>query len=211
MDKQDTTGLSCGGRKKLIYNRCRAVFYEFLKLVIDDCAATNCRFWSPGQKKFALYICEKNELETEIILRKGTYKYVDFLRSDGLIYQFFIYSRWLTQIRYRPVRIAYKRYQQIAEGVNDGKRYMRRGTFQAARETTYLDYVPALMEMFPDMRESLIRKIIIRGCTNILNNMRVERDVNLQSAAHKLKFLVYMYRPYKGKKKNEEGIKEPAQ
>lgn len=209
--KIDTSKMKYGGKKMHAFRRCRSLFFEFLRLVIDDCIQTNCRFWSPGQKKWALYICEKTALEIDIILKKGIYEFVDVIKSEGLIYQFFIYSRWIGQIRNRPVRIGYSKYRELAERVNRGKRYVLRGPMPEIRETTFRDYVPRLMELYPDLTEGLIRKIIIRGCQNIFNNLRLEKDVLLCSPRQNVKFLIYMYRPYKRKTDEQKSIQEPAQ
>lgn len=128
--KQDIDASTWGlrGNKREISKRCRAVFIDFLGLVIKDCIENNVRFYSPGNRNFQLFINEKPAWETEKIYKKikKVYRHVDLIGSDGKIYQFVLYSRFIGYKAYRPVRIGQKDYRRIVELVNAGKRYFER-------------------------------------------------------------------------------------
>lgn len=104
------------------------IFFDFLKLVIDDCINRNAKFISPSRYWWALYIKEKRKKSLEQIVKNGkTYNDVDFIRSDGKIYEFVFYSPYLIKRRrYRAVRIGWKKYKELVQKVNDGMRYFVR-------------------------------------------------------------------------------------
>lgn len=113
------------GRKKDTYARARSVFFDFMRLVIDDCIENNNKFFSPNKQYFVLYINEKSRKQHEVIFKKidKVYKGVDLIKSNGKIYQFVFYSRNLQGKKYLPVRIGHHKYLEMVDKVNKGKRY----------------------------------------------------------------------------------------
>ncbi len=113
-----------GGRKQHIYKRCRAVFIDFLGLLMDDLIENNNRFTSPNRYWFQIYVCEKSKKETFMKLRRnGVYNDVDIIKSDAKLYHFRLFSNYIGPKRYRAVRIGYQRYKKMVKKVNGGMRY----------------------------------------------------------------------------------------
>lgn len=208
----DSSRMKYKGRKTHVYRRLRAVFFDFIKLVVDDCIEHNSMFTSPGPKEFSIYITEKTDKEVLSILKRGAYKDVDVINADGKIYQFYIRSTHIGPLMWRHVRIGYRRYWEMAKRVNEGKRYLQRELNPVApKNTNMYTFMDKLVEMYPDVDEIMIRKLIRRGCQNIHNNMRKEQDVLIQSAKQDIKFLVYTWRPYNKAGANEKADKKPVQ
>lgn len=103
----------------------RGVFFDFLRLLIDDCITNNHRFISPNREYFAVYIREKNKGEQERILGRVSKVYIDMdiLGSDGKVYEFVLYSKFLHPNWYRQIRIGHHKYKELMVKVNNGKRY----------------------------------------------------------------------------------------
>lgn len=104
----------------------RRIFFDFLKIMIEDCIENNSKFTAPCYPTFRVFIKEKPDFEVRKILEKNTYKMVNLVESDFKIYEFCFYSPYLKRKnRYRNIRVGYKHYNQLAEKVNQGKRYFK--------------------------------------------------------------------------------------
>lgn len=111
------------------------IFYDFLKLIIDECMQKNVCFISPTVPYFAIYIKKKMDWETGRILKRGkTYNNVDLIESDCLIYEFVFFMNLRKGIgrnanplnrlkRYRAIRIGHTKYMELIDRVNKGQRY----------------------------------------------------------------------------------------
>ena len=106
----------------------RNIFYDFLKMVIDDCIENNDKFVSPNMQSFSVYIREKATAEKHRLLKTSAevYRNVDIIKSDGKFYEFVLVSRWLRGSKYRKIRIGHSKYKEIVKKVNEGKRYFER-------------------------------------------------------------------------------------
>ena len=122
----DSLGMK--GKRIDIGKQCRALFFDFLRLVVDDCIENNNKFNSPNRKTFSIAIREKSEWECEHILNNidKKYKDVDVLRSSGKFYHFVFHSLYVGVKAHRPIRISFGRYKQLIKNVNQGKRYRAR-------------------------------------------------------------------------------------
>jgi hypothetical protein len=73
-------------------------------------------------------------------------------------------------------------------------------------------YVEKLKELYPDLTEEQIKKTINIGCHNIMNNLKADKDIMIESSRKKVKFVIYKYRLYTDQKaKNEEIRKKRIQ
>jgi len=103
----------------------RNVFFDFLRLMIDDCIENNHKFISPNKEYFSVYIRLKKEGERKRILSRIDKVYVDMdiLASDGKIYEFILYSKSLHPQWFRNIRIGHHKYKELMQQVNKGRRY----------------------------------------------------------------------------------------
>lgn len=74
------------------------------------------------------------------------------------------------------------------------------------RETRMDDYMDKLKELHPNVDEKVMRAIVKRGCTNVINNCRKDKDILIDSSRKGVKFLVYTYRSFK----REKSIEKPT-
>jgi hypothetical protein len=103
----------------------RVVFYDFLKLLLDELMENNHRFISPSKEYFVFFIREKSKESVRRIYGNGIYRAVDPVRSEGKIYEYFIEFHFGGRVIRRPVRISYKRYMELVKRVNNGQRYFK--------------------------------------------------------------------------------------
>lgn len=103
----------------------RGVFFDFLKIMIEDLIENNHVFVTPNMVSYKIFIKEKHPTEQAII--RGNlgrkYKCIDPIASDGKSYEMILRSRDIPRLKYRKIRIGNSHYQQIIEKVNQGKRY----------------------------------------------------------------------------------------
>lgn len=70
-------------------------------------------------------------------------------------------------------------------------------------------YLEDLKKLHPNMKEADIKKIISFGCWMIMNNLKVNKDVMIESSRKKIKFVIYKYVRYSDQvAKNEKIIKK---
>lgn len=101
------------------------IFFRFLKIIIDECIQKNVRFISPSRYWFTIFIKEINSGNRKRILKnKEIYKEVDLIKSDFKIYEFVLRSSYLIgRLNNRRIRIAYQKYKELIQMVNNGMRY----------------------------------------------------------------------------------------
>lgn len=106
--------------------RLRAVYFDFLKLMIDDCIEHNTKFISPHQIGFSVCIRKQHKLKTKSILKRidKVYTDVDLIASEGNIYEMVLVAVHLPRKKWN-VRIGYHDYKRIMKHVNEGKRYFK--------------------------------------------------------------------------------------
>lgn len=61
------------------------------------------------------------------------------------------------------------------------------------RRTRVNDFMPKLRELYPEFTDKQIKQIIRIGCYNMLENLKNNDDVLVESSRKKVKFLVYHY------------------
>jgi hypothetical protein len=73
-------------------------------------------------------------------------------------------------------------------------------------------YLDELKKLYPDLDEKIIKKTINMGCHNIMNSLKGNHDIMIESSRKKVKFVLYKYRLYTDQKaKNEEIRKKRIQ
>jgi hypothetical protein len=103
------------------------VFVEFLNLMLNDAIDNNTKFISPSRYWFSIYIREKGKKDMGRIGRNSKiYGDVDFIESDGKVYEFVFQSPYLPKGKYRSIRIGWTMYQKLVKKVNEGMRYFIR-------------------------------------------------------------------------------------
>lgn len=112
-------------RFRNVYVRC--VFFDFLKLMIDDCIKNNHVFISPNKDYFTIQIREKPRQEQKRLLKRTsrTYTRVNIIKSNGKFYEFVLKSRHLPGKKHRKIRVGHHKYMEIIDNVNNGKRYFK--------------------------------------------------------------------------------------
>jgi hypothetical protein len=104
----------------------RAIFMDFLKIVVQDCIERNVKFIAPVLGSFSIFISEKSkEAVRRDLNAKGIYENVDPIASEFRIYQFSVKNRNAKRL-FWPVRISNNIYSQIVDRVNKGQKYLRR-------------------------------------------------------------------------------------
>lgn len=113
------------GRKMHRGKKARAIFGDFLAIMLDDIIENGNVYYAPIVEELRIYIQHQKRANVERILRNSSkiYKDVDLIKSDGKFYEFVLYSRSIPG-KYRSIRINYKKYKQIIKKVNEGMRYV---------------------------------------------------------------------------------------
>ena len=124
--KPDEMNVKVSHGKVRKHRYIRRIFFDFLKLMIEDCIENNSKFTAPCYPTFQVFIKEKPDFEVKKILRRKAYKMVDLVESDFKIYEFTFFSPYMHKgNQYRSIRISYTHYKQLAQKVNEGKRYFK--------------------------------------------------------------------------------------
>ena len=105
----------------------RAVFFDFLRIMIHDCIENNSVFVSPNLESFKILIREKPMKEQKRLMKRTsrTYTRVNLIKSHGKFYEFVLKSRHFEGKKHRKIRIGHHKYMQLLDRVNSGKRYFK--------------------------------------------------------------------------------------
>lgn len=182
----------------------RAIFLDFLQLLMDELIRTNAVFQSPNLETFQVFIREKSYAEQRR-LRASTkiYQDVDLIASMGKIYEFVLMSRFLPGSKYRKIRISYNRYKDLIKAVNGGMFYysnVPRGNITKLR---MIHFIPKLKKLYPGVTDKVLKTIINNGCHNITQELIRGRDVNIVGGSRRAKFLIYKYRDFRKEKEKD--------
>lgn len=58
------------------------------------------------------------------------------------------------------------------------------------------DFLPALRRMYPDLPEEVIKRIINFGCFKMMDFLKDNDDILIESSRKKVKLLVYKHKNY---------------
>lgn len=191
LDELEFKRAAIGKGRREQRKKMRALFVEFLKLVIDDCIQRNVRFYSPTRNRVEVYITEKTDKEIFTKFKRGLYGDVDLIKSDAKVYQLYFFSHFIGPRPFRKCRMGYTKYKEVMAKVNKGMRYYERNQKAPLDKITRMvDYIDRLQEVFPQVDERTMRKIIIRGFQRIHREMNLNRDVFIKSAGQGFQLII---------------------
>jgi hypothetical protein len=98
---------------------------DFLDMMIQDLIQEGDVYKLPIQQGAFMYVVRKTDRAIESIAKRGTYKKVDLFDADFNIYELVLDFYVAYKLRRRILHLDKARYTQLAELVNNGKRYLR--------------------------------------------------------------------------------------
>jgi hypothetical protein len=172
-------------RKQIL---CKNVFNTFFQIMIDDVIDNDVVFIAPVTPSFKVYMKHMNETQMQRIFNNpGIYGDVDFIKTNGRVYSLRLTLPYAKANRNKEIRINYKDYKRIVKRANDG--YIYCGV-KDVRQNRYIDL---MKEEFPTLNETIIKKITIKGCFELVNAIVYNRPVMLVN--NEIKFRAYIYHP----------------
>jgi hypothetical protein len=104
--------------------KARAIFADFMCLVIDDLIENGGTFMSPNKVPIWIFIKEQNKISQKRILSNISkiYTEVDLMKSNGKFYEFVLRQSSIPG-RFRSIRIGHSKYKKLIKAVNNGARY----------------------------------------------------------------------------------------
>ena len=140
-------------RDKLV----RKVFRENIKLIINDIINNNVTFWLPltGSKKCNIHMRRVQGKEFQNLRKSGKWRDVDILKSmfSGYELSFFMLGNRTPRIKSIYLNKEFK--NRITQNTNNGTQYG-----DGKNDTTIKDYCDQIYQLFPDVPESDIDKIL---------------------------------------------------
>ena len=140
-------------RDKLV----RKVFRENIKLIINDIINNNVTFWLPltGSKKCNIHMRRVQGKEFQNLRKSGKWRDVDILKSmfSGYELSFFMLGNRTPRIKSIYLNKEFK--NRITQNTNNGTQYG-----DGKNDTTIKDYCNQIYQLFPDVPESDIDKIL---------------------------------------------------
>jgi len=187
----------------------RAVFLDFLQILMDELIKTNAVFQSPNLETFQVFIREKSYAEQRR-LRASTkiYQDVDLIASMGKIYEFVLMSGSLPDSKYRKIRISYSRYKDLVKAANGGMFYYSNVPRGKVEKLRMAHFIPKLKELYPGIDDGVLKIIINNGCHNIIQELIRGRDVNISGGRRRARFLIYKFRDFLKEKQRDVEVRQ---
>lgn len=182
-----------GVGKRQQRERMRACFVDFMKLVIDDCMQNETVFLGPNMPRVRILICEKNIEYVIKRLKGGAYTDTNIIKSDGKFYEFRFHCSALNPRPWNPVMIGYKKYKELVQLVNSGKRYLEKATDKVPEDKIrkMAHFLPKMKELWPNIPERTVREIVRFAFLQIKENMARNNRILIRSGAKRFQLIMY--------------------